>query len=213
MITYEILIILIFVVLPIIFIVWFIRIIKLYKKGKSKRKSFYLQLGIFSIILIFITWDLRIFPLSKNIYIKDQTEKLTGKSFWSWKEFSFEEISVRGEGYTIDVFKFNDEIAEYFKNPDKEFFETFPIELEYRKKWKREKWKKTPVLKSEIEFLETATPNYGGWSQYRKDKMDFVKELANQKGNFYAYNTKLGDVDFFIISPTEKLIVMINHNW
>ncbi|WP_417888162.1 hypothetical protein [Zunongwangia sp.] len=65
-------------------------------------------------------------PLSKNFYIQYRTTELTGKQFWSWNEFDYEEISVRGEGYALDIYKFNEETAEYFKNPDKEFLNSFP---------------------------------------------------------------------------------------
>ena len=73
-----------------------------------------------------MTWELQIFPLSKNFYIQDRTTELTGKQFWSWNEFDYEEISVRGEGYALDIYKFNKETAEYFKNPDKEFLNSLP---------------------------------------------------------------------------------------
>jgi hypothetical protein len=204
--------ILIFVVIPSLLIIWSIRIVKLFRKGKAKRKSFYFEGMIFTLIIGMICWNLGIFPMSRNLYVKEVSEKITGKSFWSEKEFSFDEISVRGEGYSIDVFKFNDEIAEYFKNPGKEFFENYPKELEYRGNWERVKWKKTPVIESEQIYLENATPHYGNWNDKKKEKMDFVRNLANRNGGMYAFNTKNGDVDFFIISPEEKLIVIINHN-
>ena len=105
-------------------IVWIYRLFRLYKKGN--KKSFTIQVSILTVILIFLTWELQIFPLSKNFYIQDRTTELTGKKFWSWKEFDYEEIGVRGEGYTLNIYKFNEETAEYFKNPDKEFFNILP---------------------------------------------------------------------------------------
>ena len=45
-------------------------------------------------------------------------------------------------------------MAEYFKNPDSDFFEKYPLELDYRENWKRKTWKKTPVIESEVEYLE-----------------------------------------------------------
>jgi len=185
----------------------------LYKKGKSSRKSFYVQIGFLSIILFSISGLLGILPFQKNIYVKKQTEILTGKSFWSSEVFSFEEISVRGEGYSIDAFKYGDEVSDYFENPDHFFFNSYPKEMEYRKNWKREKWKKTPVSNEEQKFLNHATPSYGDWNEFKINKMKFVKEIANKEGAFYSYNFKdEGYVDFFIISPKENLIILINHN-
>ena len=200
--------ILILVVIPSLLIIWAIRIVKLYRNGKS----IYLEGLIFTLLIGVISWNLGIFPMTRNLYVKEVSEQITGKSFWSWKEFSFDEISIRGEGYSIDVFKFNDEIADYFKNPDEKLFEDYPKELEYRSNWELEKWKKTPVIESEQKYLETATPYYGNWNEQKKEKMNFVRNLANKSGGLYAYNTKNGDVDFFIIAPEEKLIIIINHN-
>lgn len=204
--------ILIIIVIPILLIIWGTRIIILFRKGKAKRKSFYFEGMIFAVIIGMIAWNLGIFPMSRNLYVKEISEKITGKSFWSKKEFSFDEISFRGKGYSLDIFKFNDEIAQYFRSPDKDFFENYPKELEYRSNWERVTWKKTPVIESEQIYLENATPYYANWSKKKKVKMDFVRNLANTNGGLYAFNTKNADVDFFIISPEEKLIVIINHN-
>src|SRR5690606_31489991 len=99
-------------------IIWIVRLFKIYRKGK--RKSIAIQVSILTVLLILLTCELQVFPLSKNFYIQDRTTELTGKKFWSWEEFDYEEISVRGEGYTLDIYKFSEETAEYFKNPDRE---------------------------------------------------------------------------------------------
>lgn len=187
------------------FFIWIYRLFKFYKKGN--RKSFWIQCSILVLIVVFITWNFRVFPLSKNFYIKKQTELLTGKKFWSWEVYTYDEMGFRGEGYTIEIFEFDDEVAEYFMNPNADFFEKYPLELEYRENWTRNTWKKTPVIESEVQYLEHATPRKGEIIQ----QINFVKDLAKKEGSFYAYNTG-GDIDFFIISPSEKLIIMINHN-
>ncbi len=135
---------------------WIVRLFRLYKKGK--KKSFVIQVSILTAILVFLTWQFQIFPLSKNFYIQDRTTELTGKKFWSWEEFDYEEISVRGEGYTLDIYKFNEETAQYFKRPNNDFFDNFPPEELADIKWTR-----TPVKENEQEILEFVTPSYGGW--------------------------------------------------
>ena len=208
---FYLIILLILIAILIGFCVWIYRLFKLYNNGN--RKSFWIQSSILAVITIILTWNLQILPFSKNFHIKEQTELLTGKKFWSWKIYDYEELGVRGEGYTIDIFEFNDEMAEYFKNPDSNFFEKYPIELDYRKNWTRNTWKETPVIESELEYLEHSTPHYGGWKGEIVEQMKFVRKLANKEGSFYAYNNRgENNVDFFIICPNKKLIIMINHN-
>ena len=96
-----ILILLILIGLIVGLVIWTIKLFRLYKTGK--RKSFTIQICILTTLIVFATWKLQIFPLSENFYIKEQTTKLTGKSFWSWKEFSYDEWGVRGEGYTLYI--------------------------------------------------------------------------------------------------------------
>ncbi len=116
----------IFILLIIGLIYWIFRIFKSYKKGN--KKSFFTQVSILGLLLIVLTWQLQIFPFSKNFYIKEQTEKLIGKSFWSWEEYDYEGLGIRGEGYTLDIYEFNDEMAEYFSKPPTDFIQNYPPE-------------------------------------------------------------------------------------
>lgn len=185
-------------------IVWIVRLFRLYKKGR--KKSFAIQVSILTVIVIFVTWELHIFPLSKNFYIQARTTELTGLKFWSWEEFDYEEISVRGEGYTLDIYKFSEETAEYFKNPDSAFFNNFPP-----KEFTDIKWTKTPVNENEQEILEFVTPNYGGWKGEIVDRQDFIRQIANQLGAYYSYDNG-GSTNFYLIDPDKKLVILINHN-
>lgn len=185
-------------------IVWIVRLFRLYKKGK--KKSFAIQVSILTALLILLTWELHIFPLSKNFYIQDRTTELTGKKFWSWKEFDYEEISVRGEGYTLDIYKFSEETADYFKNPDKEFIDSFPT-----KELADIRWTKTPVKESEQEILEFVTPTYVGWKGEIIDRQDFIRQIANQPGSYYSYDDG-GSTNFYLIAPDKRLVILINHN-
>ncbi|SEA78115.1 hypothetical protein [Psychroflexus halocasei] len=202
--TFYLIILLIFILLIVGLIFWIFRIFKTYKKGN--RKSALIQSSILGIILIFISWQLQIFPLSKNFYIKERTEKLTGKSFWSWKEYDYEELGIRGEGYTLDIFKFNDEMAEYFSNPSADFIQKYPP-----KDLADVKWTETPIKQADIETLNFVTPIYGGWNGEIVERQDFIKTIANEKGGFYAFK-KSGGTDFYLISPKRNLIILINHN-
>ncbi|MCD4792267.1 MAG: hypothetical protein K8R54_03475 [Bacteroidales bacterium] len=201
---FYLIILLILIAIIVGLIVWIFYLVKLFRKGR--KKSFAIQVSILALFLIFVTWKFQIFPRSKNFYIKERTEQLTGKSFWSWKEFSYEEISVRGEGYTLDIYKFNDEMANYFSNPDSAFFQKYPLDEETDIKWQQ-----TPVSEIEKEILEFVTPIYVGWEGEIVEKQDFIKNIANKNGSYYSYRHG-GSTNFYLISPKDKLIIMINHN-
>ena len=159
-----------------------------------------------TILIVFVTWKLQIFPLSKNFYIKEQTTLLTGKSFWSWKEFNYDELGIRGEGYTLYIYKFNQETAEYFNNPDSAFFTNYPPE-----NYSEIKWTSTPVKSEEMEILEFVTPNYAGWKGEIVTRQDFIRNIAQNKGSYYAYRHG-GSTDFYLISPKDRIVILINHN-
>jgi len=203
---------LLLIVLPAILIVWGVRIIRSFINKQDKSKTRFIEAIVYAILVSSITWNIGIFPISKNFYVKQQAEQITGKTFWSWKEFAFEEVSVRGEGYSIYAYKYGKEIAQYFLNPDKSFFNNYPVKPDHRKNWESIKWKSTPVQMDEKNILKIATPSYAGWNQSKLDKMKFIENLANQTGNYYAYNSNGSDVDFYIINPENRLFVMINHN-
>jgi hypothetical protein len=185
-------------------VIWSFRLYKLYKVGK--RKSFTIQICILITLIVLVTWEFQIFPLSENFYIKEQTTKLTGKSFWSWKEFSYDELGIRGEGYTLYIYKFSQETASYFSNPNSLFFSTFPQKTE-----SDIKWTKTPVKKEDLKILDFVTPIYSSWKGEIVARQNFIKKIATRKGAYYAYKSG-GTTDFFIIAPKDRLVILINHN-
>ncbi|MDD3940734.1 MAG: hypothetical protein PHS04_11605 [Tissierellia bacterium] len=185
-------------------IIWIVRLFRLYKKGK--KISFSIQVSILSLFVILLTWELQIFPLSKNFYIQERTTELTGLKFWCWKEFDYEEISAPSEGYSLDIFKFSESTAEYFKNPDNDFFTNFPP-----KEFADIKWTKTPVNENEQEILEFVTPIYIGWKGKIVDQQNFIRQIASKPGAYYSYKVK-GGTDFYLIDPEKRLVILINHN-
>jgi hypothetical protein len=143
---------------------------------------------------------------------KNTTAGLTGKQFWSWSEYRHEDISVRGEGFTFEIYKLNSEIAEYFRNPPNSFFEKYPTD-----NYSHTKWKKTPIQENEMDKLEFVTPVYGNWSESEKNKIEekqtLVKGIALEEGSYYVFDTIIRkDVTLYLIAPKQKLIVYINHN-
>ena len=146
--------------------------------------------------------------MSADLDFKNQTKDLTGKEFWCWNEYRYGEIGIRGEGFTFEIYKLNDEMAKYFANPDNDFFERFPS-----KKLETTTWQKTPIL--DTEFINYVTPIYGNWSQSLQkeieEKQKIVKQIARNEGSYYAIRRSHGN-DLYLISPKQRLIIYINHN-
>jgi len=188
---------------------WLFRIIKLFRQKKNKRG--FINLSILGVLLLMFCWEMRLIPLSITNDFKNKTEQLTGEKFWSWNEFRYDEISVRGEGYTFEIYNLSPEMAEYFENPPKGFFEKYPLE----ERFKTSKWKKTPISESEDEILDFVTPTYINWSNDLQEEISerqtLVKRLAKTPGAYYAFKDEK-NVDFYLISPKEKLIIYINHH-
>jgi len=185
-------------------ILWIYRLFKLYKKGK--KKSFVIQTSILAFIIVMLTWELQLFPFSKNYYLKKQTTYLTGKSFWSWKEFNYDEWGIRGEGYTLYIYNFNQNTADFFKSPDSVFFKKYPP-----KDVSGIHWTPTPVKKEDLEILEFATPIYGNWKGEIVSRQEFIRKIATSEGAYYAYRHG-GSTAFYLISPKDRLVILINHN-
>ncbi len=182
-------------------IYWVYRIFKLYKPGS--KNTFRIHLIIFLCLTTLVLWELRIIPLASNNDFRNKTLNLTGKTFWSWNKYRYDEFSVRGEGYTLEIYDLNNEMTNYFKKPDKEFFEKYPAQSISEMKWKR-----TPVDSSDQTILEYMTPTYGGWRKAIIKKQEYIRRVANEPGGYYTYK---GD-DFYLISYREKIILWINHN-
>lgn len=182
-------------------IYWLYRIFKFYKSGN--KKAFRINLIIFLFLTTIVLWELRIFPLASDYDFRNKTSELTGKKFWSWNNFRYDELGVRGEGYTLEIYNLNNEMVNYFKQPDSKFFEQYPT-----KNISDMKWKRTPVDSSDREKLEYMTPNYSGWNNEILNKQDYIRRVANEQGGYYCYNGN----DFYLISYKEKIILWVNHN-
>ena len=199
-----ILLLLILVLIGLIF--WVFKIIKFYSQKRTKIAV--VNSIIFGLLILTACWELRIIPLSADWDFRNKTKELTGKQFWSWNDYRYDELGIRGEGFTFEIYKLNDDIANYFINPDKEFFDDFP-----NAKFETTKWKETPIVDTEL--VNFVTPTYGNWSQSLQkeiaEKQKVVREVAYDKGSYFAVRQSHG-TDLYIISPRRKIIIYINHN-
>jgi hypothetical protein len=139
---------------------------------------------------------------------RNKTKELTGKQFGSWNEYRYDEVGIRREGFTFEIYKLDDEVANYFAHPDKEFFEDFPSKI-----FETRKWKETPFVDTQL--ISFVTPIYGNRSQSLQkeilEKQLIVKQVAKDKGSYYAVRQSHG-TDLYLISPKRKILIYINHN-
>ena len=186
-------------------IFWFTKIVKFYRQKRINIAV--INSIIFGLLTVVICWELRIIPLSADWDFRNKTKDLTGKQFWAWNNYRYDEIGIRGEGFTFEIYKLNDEIANYFANPDKDFFEHFPSKI-----FETTKWKETPILDTEL--VNFVTPMYGNWSQSLQkeisEKQKIVRQVAEDEGSYYAVRQSHG-TDLYLVSPRRKIIIYINH--
>lgn len=196
----------------------------MFKAFRNKNKPKFYRLSIILLILILIPgvfW--RIIPGSDLVWrpIEKVQEKTYNKELTGF-EFNFGESIYKyesqrdfnGDGYSIWIYKIDDQTVEYFKNPKEEFFNQYP-QTELRSHWQSEFWKSTPFNKEEQKFFDFAHSEL--------NELEFeLEDLLNEKGNYYAYEyyihdfgedrVYVGNIDFYILCPNRKLIVKINHN-
>ena len=186
---------------------------------KHRRWIGSLLLCIFMGVFLFPGLSWGIVPGSSVYLDLKQTKQLTGKAFLlgSAELSHHSDRAFNGDGYSIDVYLISERAADYLMDPAEEFFQRFPILPNYRSDWKSEPWRKTPSRSQDskyIHFVSLSTENFGGNSN---DPRDVASRLLAEQGNYYSYfynvpSKYLGDVDLFIISPKERLIVIVNHN-
>lgn len=189
---------------------------------KEKKILFSIQLLLTISVIFWAAWNLEIFPGSSSYYERLRNEKLTGERFWSHKEFCLETPSgFNGDGYSICVYSFDDDVSKLFLSPQKKFFTDYPIKPEYREDWEQKKWNATPINSKETIYLNFALTKYPSNVENQnklQNIFNYIREAVNKEGSFYSYNVKqhstdwIGNIDFYFLSPKDKKLIKINHN-
>ena len=169
-------------------------------------------------LFIFSGFFFKMLPGSKTIWspivsIQDKayTKRITGIPFKlndPLKKLDAEP-SFNGDGFSYYIYALPEEDANYFKEPDSSFYLQFPKD-ESRTDWKTNRWTSTPLLSKDMLALNfiNSDPNSRPLN---------ISKILTEKGNYYAYHIRyhekdsVGDIDFFVISPKRKVIIIINH--
>jgi hypothetical protein len=159
-------------------------------------------------------------------WTKKETFYLFGKGF-VLKSILCEFTSDRafnGDGYSIYVIEMTEELIKYISTNLNDIIEIYPIKQDYRKRWIKVGWQKTPLVKEEEEFYDFAID-----AKYLYDNkpslvidnanksLSYFIEMMNDEGNYYSYiynkwdNETIGDIDFFVFDLEKGVLVLINH--
>lgn len=134
--------------------------------------------------------------------------------------------SFHGDGYSIGVYRLSASTATEFEGPPDELFEDGPGRPWFRKDWQRLEWRRTPVRDEDQPLLRFALRhpleqnNLEGEGPDDAEARRMLRDLAQKKGAYYGglYNLhgeskgSVGDLDFFLIHPAERIFIVVNHN-
>ncbi|MBX2980550.1 MAG: hypothetical protein KF905_14780 [Flavobacteriales bacterium] len=186
-----------------------VRIIRAFRSGR--RRAAWIKLVIWAAVVLPILWITEVLPLSRNVRFMDQAENLSGRRFWGWKEDSIDEASVRGEGYWLEVFTFDEEVAEYFKNNEPSLFAHTPTFEDNRgRPWSG--WKRTPIEMADSSVFKTATPIFVGWTDDKEQSVHRMRRWGRTSGSYYAYYGDAGALNFYLINPADRAMAIIYSN-
>ena len=194
-------------------------------------KQFYVLFSILILGLFYTTWKLEIFPGSTGYYDRQRQnernkfyQELTGLHLTTDKLLfgHYSERGFNGDGYSVSIYSLTEETAKLFFNPDKNFFTSYPIKPDYRSHWQSKHWDTSPIKENEKLFLDFAlmefTPTDEKEAKELEDNFNSIRKMLSQEGNYYAYhyymhdNDMVGDIDFYVVSPSDRKLITINHN-
>lgn len=175
--------------------------------------------GWLLILLIFSGLVLKKLPGSDLFYwpfevidSKIYTKNLTNKSFILKKPIHEwdSERHFNGDGSSIAIYPLSEELSSYFSKPDSIFFKDYP-KKGIRNDWEVSNWTETPLKKEHFSAFSFVS--------YLNDKSsDYnLEELLNDSGNYYSFYFYqhyefYGNVDFYILCPKEKILIVMNQN-
>lgn len=202
-------------------VAWIMWMRRNFKRGR--KVLFFAQLAASIILFVWVTWITEIFPGSSTYYANKQIRELTGYYLDLTEHFTYESPrAFNGDGYSILVYELTEEDANNFLHPQPDFFKDYPSKSEFRDHWDQQKWKKGPILETERKYLDFALNEVPSINQEDYSNLsvqfDHIRSIMSSNNCVYAFNylshsdSYIGNIDFFIISPEQKKLIIINHN-
>ena len=124
--------------------------------------------------------------------------------------------AFNGDGYSVEVFDTSETLAGWVSSPPPEFTTTYPVRPSYRSHWSGVHWRQTPISADDQKFLEFALGEYADSNDLKAAK-ELLERLAKEPGHYFAYfyymhGEYVGDLDFFLISPSKRVFISLNSN-
>lgn len=178
------------------------------------------------VLVIFSGFFFQVLPGSNIVWwpintIRDlsDTKTILGKSIYLGSaQNSFNTPpTFNGDGYSYYEYKLSERQTHHFNSPPQEFFNRYP-KLGIREDWKITHWTKSPLEEKDEPAFQFAR------SRGNIEGNEKIVKLLNEPGNYYSYrfynnnqdysngSMYISNVDFYIISPKERLLIIINHN-
>jgi hypothetical protein len=178
--------------------------------------------GVLILVLMII-----IISCSSNEWTQELTANLFGKGILLSKRVGkyHSGRAINGDGYSIDVFKLPEEYINEILANFGEIKKEYPQKPDYRDKWESVGWQESPIKEDEklfYDFIVLKEEMHLYYSLHSSKAIKYFIDSINEESNHYCYNYNLhkwsdgdisvGDIDFYVFCPKEKLLICINHN-
>jgi len=124
--------------------------------------------------------------------------------------------SFNGDGYSIQVYDISEALSRWASSPPADFSTSYPVRPSVRSDWTGVRWRPTPISAEDQKFMEFALATYADHKDFKEAK-ELLEMLAKEPGHYFAYFYKMhgeyvGNLDFFLISPSKRVFISLNTN-
>ncbi|MFY7938243.1 MAG: hypothetical protein ACOVOQ_12755 [Flavobacterium sp.] len=166
------------------------------EKGKLKKQSSYLLCLIISFFIVSCASKINQEYFSNTLGLNISIQKKTFDSS--------DAINQQGEGFTIEVYTYEDKKNENILKS----ISSFPVTYDIRKTWKISQWSKTPLSNKDVQNLLF---KYAIKDEKMKMQLQKIQEVLNSTDNYFSYYYKdyegeIYAVDISIIDTKNKII-------
>ena len=213
-------VILMFIVFGVPAILWALLIYLAYKKN---RELFVVLTLLSALVLIWLTWIMRIFPGAATYYEKNYFENLVGVRIAPEVIYSLDPSrEMNGDGNSIYVHRLSPESYSIIL-ANAALKKKYPIPPKYREHWTTKHWSDGPLSAEDASLFRfglTVFPEPADEEQLRQlnARLQKIEQLLETGSYLYAVNCfmhgsgSIGNVDLFILSLDTKEIYIINRN-
>lgn len=176
----------------------------------------------FVCIVVTLLWaglELRLIPGASAYAQYRYTRNLFGRGFYLGEpRLSYHSRrSFNGDGYSIELFGAPERLTRLANSPPPDFTFGYPIRPSYRSKWSGIQWRPTPISTIDRKFLEFALRASFSDNSDLKTAQMLLEQYANEPGHYFAYfyfmhGESVGNVDFFLLSPSKGIFIAVNSN-